>query len=221
MRPQYRFAELQLRAGADEGLMTTIIRDETRYVLHTYEWALVARASDKSIPRSAHLSIRSRLKPPLTGGSRVVLKGWFRGRGRWMPIPQTIARVEREGEDEFVQLELEFPRIVAGTRADFAVHGYMPPDGTRSSHQTPEVEISTGSRLEFGTGILEPARTQGPVEFSVEVCEAADCRPIFGETRDPEDPSAQGWRDHAIPLGEYAGKTVSFRFETSLMRTAP
>ncbi len=221
MRPQYRFAELQLRAGAYEGLMTMTIRDETRYVLHAYKWAPVAFALDKSIPHSAHLSSRLLLKPPLTGGSRVVLDGRVRGRGGWMPMPQTIARVEREGEDEFVQLELEFPRIVAGTRADFAVHGYLPPDGTRSSHQTPEVEISTGSRLEFGTGILEPARTQGPVKFSVEVCEAADCRPIFGETRDPEDPNAQGWRDHAIPLGEYAGKTVSFRFETSLIRTAP
>jgi arylsulfatase A-like enzyme len=200
------------------------ILDETRYVLREYPPGLVMGASGISVPRGGHLSLRRKLPDSLKGGSRVAMLPGVRDQGAsgsGIYLPLMVARVEKDARGEFVQLELDLPKRMAGSKVDLFVMGAVLSEEAQNRYQTPELKILPRSRLEFGVGILEVARAQGPVAFSVQICEAGDCAQIFSETLDPAEPMGRGWQDRVVSLAEYAGKQVSFRFETALLRTDP
>jgi hypothetical protein len=224
MEPRHRFVDLRLGAQESGRLPVATIRDETRYVLPGYPQGQVMAGFGLPVPADGHLSARRKLPKLLEGGSRVVMVSRARYQGNlapWISLPQVIQRIERTAQGEFVQLQLDLPSGAAGSKADIHVMGYVPPERPRNAYDTPGVEIPLDSRLEFGVGIIEAVRGQGPVAFSLQVCEAGDCAAIFSDTLDPSDPNDLGWQDHVVVLDEYAGRTLSFRFETSLLRPVP
>jgi arylsulfatase A-like enzyme len=86
-------------------------------------------------------------------------------------------------------------------------------EGTYRRIDCEPTAIPAGAQLEVGFGVLDTARDQGPVEFTLSACRGETCARLLSETVDPAQPEAATWRDRRIPLDSLARQEVAFRFE--------
>ncbi|MEE9608922.1 MAG: sulfatase [Myxococcota bacterium] len=219
LQPVQRLVDL-VSAKRVFGPPVAAIGDETRLVLRSYASGDLAGEVGARVPADRRLSLRLKLPRMFTGASRLVVVPLVRDAVRWITVPQQVVEVQQEASGEFVRVEFELPEAIAGDRVDVAIRGHALPEGGTSSIETPAVEVPARATLEFGAGILEPAQGQGPVEFSVQACADGDCAPVLAETLDPSQPAGRGWRNYSVSLAPWAGQVRSFRFETTLRRTA-
>ncbi len=213
MEPRHRLVDTDA-ADPRAPRPSATLRDERRLVLREVTTAPLL-STDVIVTLRATFSVRQALPHALAGNRRLVLSPRVRLRTGWQSLPGTIQRVERGALGEFVKIDLDLPKMAVGSTVRVAVDGYVPLPESRSLFETPVVDISSASRLEFGMGVLDPARDQGPVAFSVQACVEANCEVVFRETLDPGATADAGWQDRAVALDAYAGTTRSFRFETT------
>ena len=78
------------------------------------------------------------------------------------------------------------------------------------------VFVEKGSQLEFGVGIHETAWDRPGVTFEIGVQHQGSAETVFSQRIDPKNnPADRRWSDHAIDLGGFAGREVTFRFRTA------
>ena len=82
---------------------------------------------------------------------------------------------------------------------------------------TKPIAVPDDAVLTFSMGILDIARDQPPVRFTVRFCPAdRDCKEIFRE-----DFKSDGkWADRTVPLSDFAGKSGRFRFRVAVQGEA-
>ncbi|MBW2271806.1 MAG: sulfatase-like hydrolase/transferase [Deltaproteobacteria bacterium] len=214
MRPAHRFVDARLGlAGGASG--EAIIRDEQRMVLRAHASAPLLHESDVALPADG--SFRSQLELPdaLSGAERILVSPMIQIDQRWELLPPVLAAVS---EGRQVTLQLDLPEEAAGAKATVALQGHRPLFGPGERIATASIDVVAGARLDFGIGILELARSQGPVAFSVEACEEeAGCRELFRELLASEP---AGWHDRSLALDELAGRRVRFEFATEILSPA-
>jgi arylsulfatase A-like enzyme len=221
LAPRHRFVDLLHPSQPSAYLPVATLLDERRYVLQQHPATSLVSGLQRTVTLGAHVSLRPKLPRALAGSSRIVLSPHIRSRSGRESLPALVAGVQPAGGEAIVPVELDLPTSAVGSTVLLAIDAVVPPENTQSSLETPPVEIPAGSRLEFGIGILDAARDQGRVAFSVQACEDEDCREVFGETLDPRAPEGRAWHDHAVALDAYAGSSPSFRFETRLVAKRP
>ena len=215
------FVDEEAVAAAGGELPVETIGAETRYVFRGHPSAHVVALFGTQIPADERFERRVRLPESLGAPSRVVTDGRFQRRGRSHPIPWKVRAVEPDGQQLTLEVDLAFPPKSAGERVPVLVQATALPESDRSSYQTEAVRIPPAARLEFGYGVLELARDQGPVEFLLEVCSDGSCDELFRSTLDPLEPSEEGgpgWRDEAVSLSRWAGREASLRLSTTRLR---
>jgi arylsulfatase len=221
LAPRHRFVDLLHPSQPSAYLPVATLLDERRYVLRQHPTASLVSGLQRIVTLDSHVSLRPELPRALAGSSRIILSPQIRSRGGRESLPALVARVESAGGEATVPVELDLPRRAVGSTLTLTIHAVVPPEATQDSLETPRVEIPAGSKLEFGIGILDAARDQGRVAFSVQACENDACRELFGETLDPHAPAGRGWHDRTVALDAYAGRSPSFRFDTKLLTRHP
>ncbi|MEE8475885.1 MAG: sulfatase [Myxococcota bacterium] len=126
----------------------------------------------------------------------------------WAPI------VRRDGKRE---VDLAFLVSPPTPQVMLTVMAQQVPLGGRTFYRSPELRIPPGASLDFSFGILEEARDQGPVRFSIETCESSECSMVFEEILDPTDDPVPSWHARQISLANLAGHTRALAFETELI----
>ncbi|MBW2279985.1 MAG: sulfatase [Deltaproteobacteria bacterium] len=222
LEPEYRFVEPDLHAARDALPPVATIDDETRTTLYGHRVRTLV--SVRSVPvKDGIVTLRPRLRGVFRGAKRLLVQPLVYREHRWHVLTTTLVPVQRDSRgDEFVVVEF-WPtgaRRKKG-RVDVAVKAFVAPDAPDPDFETPPVQIAAGSVLEFSTGLLATGPAQSAVGFSIDICHSGECQTRFAQTLDPTDPDASGWHDHALPLAEYAGRTVSFVFRTRHLDAAP
>jgi arylsulfatase A-like enzyme len=190
------------------------ILDDTRFVLSAPPRGLVLRGKDVPIPAAGAVSFRPRLMPPLKSMRRIVVVPQLKVADEWSELPPALVETHRVQGGTEVQIDLPAPTEARGKTAGLDVTGYGVDPVALASLTTREVKIPERAVLEFSIGILEPAWSEGPVDFSLLSCESDSCEPLFAERIDPLEPEQQGgWRDRRLSLAQLEGATRFFLFE--------
>jgi len=211
IRPVQRLVDLLSPAGEPP---RATLRDETRSVLRGHAETELARGFKLRVSDDARLVFRAPLGGDFDGVERCVIAPAVRYGPRWQSLPAALADVSTGADGRFVDVDLRLPPASAGVEATFSLPATALPASDASRIETPVIEIPPGATLDFGMGILAPAARQGPVEFSLQVCDGEVCEQIFAEILDSKPPKGLGWVDRSISLAEYAGVSRVFRFET-------
>jgi arylsulfatase A-like enzyme len=211
MRARHRFVDDSPVAAARGKPATAVIQDETRHVLRGHPTGIALRPEMAGLTEG-RASVSAGLFGPLAEARRLVLEAtWSLGKG-WEPLPFQVVPVGREGGRAFFTAEVSVPSEEGWTY--LRIRGYVPPETDATLHEAAPVAVPHDARLEFAIGVLEPAWSQGAVEFSVQACVSGECEPIFTEAVDPGVTAQQRWLDRRVSLEPLAGELVSFRFET-------
>ncbi len=88
------------------------------------------------------------------------------------------------------------------------------PRERRAYFESPALHVPEAAWLEFAIGVLPDARSHGPAEFVVSLCEDDECAEIHAETLDPAAPDGDLWHERRVALSAFAGRSLRFRFET-------
>ena len=218
LAPVARLADLPRDGRAAPAPIATL-GDVTRTVLlgHAERWIVNARRV--AVPPDRRVVLRSTVPSPLYSARRLLLSPRFRNRERWRPLPRSVVHVEGAGGAAVTGIAIEMP-ATAAPEVDVTVHAVAVPEGREREYVTAPVAIPAHATLEFGVGVLEPAWPLGPVAFAIEVCEHEICEPLFETSLDPGRTEGRSWRDHALPLDEFAGSERSFRFRTRVQSRA-
>jgi arylsulfatase A-like enzyme len=193
---------------------TATILDDTRFVLSAPPRGLVLMRKHVPIPAGATVSFRPYLMDPLKSARRVVVMPQLKLADEWRDLPPVLVETHQiRGETE-AQIDLPVPTEARGKTSAVSITGYGVDPVALASLTTREVKIPERAALEFSIGILEPAWSEGPVDFSLLSCGSNSCDPLFAERIDPLDPEQRGgWRDRRLSLAQLEGATRSFLFE--------
>ncbi len=190
------------------GIPTATIDDDTRTVLAAHPRVML-HWPRLQLSEGGNVELALSLGDGFAGATRATAVPHVFDAGSWHGLPPLHLEIRPDGPTlaRFHAAESDLPRPV---RVALEVHRI--PEVGRTSHRTAELEIPSESFLDFGLGILEPARDQGAVRFQVSVCRADACTPVFDESVDPGGSEA-GWRDRRVSLASHSGRR-SIRFET-------
>jgi arylsulfatase A-like enzyme len=193
---------------------TATILDDTRFVLSAPPRGLVLMRKDVPIPATAAVSFRPHLTGPLKSARRIVVMPQLKVADEWRELPPLLVEAHRTQAGTAVQIDLTVPTEASGKTGSVSIQGYGVDPVALASLTTREVEIPEGAEFEFSIGILEPAWSEGPVDFSLLSCESNSCEALFTERIDPSEPERGGdWRDRRLSLARLGGATRSFLFE--------
>jgi hypothetical protein len=192
---------------------TATIADDTRPVLAMHP-ALAVLRRDIERPDGGVLTLDLPLDRTFPPGARLWIAPAVSAAGLWNDLSPFRA-VVRAGS---TPLRLELPPIDARAPLQIAIHAHRIPESRKTLYRTPEIAIPPGSRLQLALGVLDAARSQGPVRFTVGACEGDACAPVFDETVDPAAVDPDGWLDRWISLDGLSGRRT-LRFETEYLGT--
>jgi len=113
--------------------------------------------------------------------------------------------------------ELLLPENYPDKTIGLHIQGTVVPKDTALYHRTAPVLVPQKAYLDFVVGIEEAAWGQGPVEFRIRSCAAAECETIFQEVVDPGIPDERSWQARQVEVGALAEREVSFSFESRLV----
>ena len=191
------------------------IGSDTRLVLHMYPRVALASARPTACSRDGRGSAVFELGDRFPSAQYLVLSSYARTPTGTVGIPAARAPIVLRGGKREVALAFQVSPPIR--QVLLSVMAYRPPPGGTTSHRTPALRIPPGATLDFSIGILEEARDQGPVRFSIAECESSECAIVFEEILDPADDSVPAWHDRRISLVDLAGHTRALAFETELI----
>ncbi len=193
------------------------IRDDTRLVLAvpTKHWLHVQ--SGVEIPSDGILELSPGYSPVLPRAQSLLVVPRAKLDGEWRDLPDQVVAIARRGDDDVVEFKLDFGAARAGELADIHVDAVVLSWGAEQSYETGVVQIGPNDRLDTAFGILDEARDNGRVRFSIEWCGSKQCTEVFAETVDPADSAARGWIDRSIALDAYAGLAGRIVFKSALI----
>ncbi len=175
-----------------------------------FDWNLGAFASGMSrVFVVAHL--RPVSETSWTQAPPVVLS-LAEGRTQWRyPAKEPASPNQRRTHDEDPVSRM-LAGLPPGSRVSFFAWIYPAANEHETRIDLPPTRISAGARLETAIGVLDAARNEGPVRFSVERCEAERCEEVVRTQIDPAEHA--GWRDLRVDLSRFEGHELSFRLRT-------
>ena len=234
----YRLVEPELRNGArvepaelvtrDSATFATqtssaarlpraMIDDETRHVLATYERGLLAYRRAVEIGAGGRVTAALPAGGAFPGAEAVVVTSQLRpvGGDAWHEPPAALVPLASGPEGRVVRLDVaaEAGAAAPGAAAELNAVGFRAP-GATTRYETGSLALPAGARLELSFGVLAPSAAQGPVRFSLEVCEGERCSTALAEVLDPATPSGRVWNERALDLAAFGGTTRSLRFRT-------
>jgi arylsulfatase A-like enzyme len=109
---------------------------------------------------------------------------------------------------------LQAGQVYAGSELLLSTKVYPALAEKETSVEVPPLRLPRGARLEVSLGVMDAARDQGSVRFSVEACGSAGCTERFATILDPLSPEGAGWRDERIDLLDLGDQDVSLRLLT-------
>ena len=109
---------------------------------------------------------------------------------------------------------LQAGQAYAGSELLLSTKAYPALTEKETSVEVPPLRLPRGAWLELSLGVMDAAREQGSVRFSVETCSSAGCSEHFAATLDPLSPEGAGWRDERIDLVDLGDQEVSLRLLT-------
>jgi arylsulfatase A-like enzyme len=188
------------------------IRDESRYVLAAPQHGVVALRPEYVVGGDNTLRLNAVLPGHMAGARRIFVSPEVRRAKKWHQLSSRVLEVEIRSGEERVVFSERLPEGFAGQKVYVTVRGTAVDWGGTTSLKTAALRVPNGSRLDFATGILEPAWDQGAVRFSVAVCEADACETLYTSDVDPSDGESGTWNEVSVDLDAWAGKEVAFRF---------
>ncbi|MEE2703421.1 MAG: sulfatase [Myxococcota bacterium] len=217
MEPVRRFArDTGVEASADRSKSATL-GAETRTVLAGYHTAVLTQSGPGAIEPGQQLSFDVPVPPRLRGERQILTQVVIGDPTSSRELRSRLVPVKSGPAGETIQLEFQVPKRPKSARLRYFAAGTAVPETAQRTHRTGAIEIASGSRLEFGLGLLSAA-AQGPVQFQVSACEADVCTLLFDETVEGTEKNPVSWQDRDVPLSEYAGRDISLEFTTTLLR---
>ncbi|MEB2284459.1 MAG: sulfatase [Myxococcales bacterium] len=195
------------------------IDDETRLVLAAPAHEVLIYAPWFEIAASGAYRDTVGAGDLLAGAARLWLQPQVQVGSEWLRLPGRIVDVDRQDGKPRVTVDLRFPEELAGRTVALVVEATAVDWGPRISLRSAPLLIPRKAELELATGVFEPAWNQGPVRFVVEACADSVCEPLYETRMDPAQASERGWRDAAVSLDRYAGRTVALVFRSELSPT--
>ena len=190
---------------------TATIGNDTRSVMATYP---IAWGGLQELHFDAVGSVRTVLSLgafAAAGGRVAVVSHAKLGNSlSWEELPATIVPVSGAHAEVLLQAGMAY----AGSELVLSTQVYPALADKDTSVEVPPLRLPRGARLELSLGVMDAAREQGSVRFSVEACSSAGCSERFAATLDPLTPEAAGWRDERIDLLDLGDQEVSLRFLT-------
>lgn len=199
--PLQRFVDQTTLARRTKRPARASIRDDSRYVLRAYRSGV---AFNRTVgPNRDGVFVHEFPKKYRPRTAILPMYATKAGQGFTMLPPQII-----DGVDTTVRLEgLPRRRISLQLRSA----GLVP---QRIVDKTAVVNVPKNASLGFSIGILDIARHQGPVRFTVDFChDAKNCEELFRKDLAP----GLSWSDQHVPLPNLAGKKGRFRFTTLVL----
>jgi arylsulfatase A-like enzyme len=203
--------------SAEPDRPTATLRDDTRPVLAAPMRLKVRYLADLALPEDrklpappGHVMYLPRehdwVLAPLVRDSR-------QRKGASLHLPGLLVRSRSGVPGAARGLVIPVPEELSAPKVDLFLRTLSVPRGGLTRYDSGPLPIPERARLEFALGILEPAREQSPVEFSVLACEAERCDSIFEERIDPRTTAEEGWQDRSVDLDPQVGRKLSLRFE--------
>ncbi len=213
-----REPSLRLRPAGEAATPTGVppraeIGGESREVLVAPASRRVMVRRSVVVPRAGEFGLEVELGAGFAGARRVVFSGRARGPRGWEALAPVVAAVRGTPSRPRAAFVHALAPFAIGARVEVFIDAWRLPDRV-SRHRTEVIAVPDAAELEFATGVLAPAASQGPVRFSVSACRQDACRTLFSEAVD----AALGWRDWRIDLGALAGETRAFVFEAEPTR---
>lgn len=190
------------------------IRDESRYVLAAPQQGVLVLRPEYVVGDDNELRLNAILPERMAGARRFFVTPEVRRAKKWHRLTPRVVDVELGAGDEKLVFSERFSKDFTGDKVYVSVTGTAVDWGSSTSLQTEALRVPEGSTLDFATGILEPAWDQGPVRFSVAVCEADVCETLYTSDADPSDGEGGAWSEASVDLDAWAGKDVAFRFSS-------
>jgi arylsulfatase A-like enzyme len=214
LSPSHRF-ELRDSAPASRERTLEKIGHELRPVVSGYPAAQISTKPDSSQKRI----LRAPLPGSFHGTERAIAIVRYSEAGRDIDLPPQVIPVRRDPSDTpLAILELR-PRLQNGLPVEIVDLKGIP--ATHSfEHVTDLATVPEHARLEFGFGILDIARDQGAVEFTLQVCDQESCKERFRETLQlpsNDAPMTRGWQDRQISMANDAGRKIHLRLSARLL----
>jgi arylsulfatase A-like enzyme len=128
----------------------------------------------------------------------------------WEELPATVVPVSGSQAEVLLQAGPAY----AGSELLLSTKVYPALAEKATSIEVPPLRLPRGAQLELSLGVMDAAREQGPVRFSVEACSTAGCSERFAATLDPLSPEGAGWKDERIDLLDLGDQEVSLRLLT-------
>jgi arylsulfatase A-like enzyme len=191
------------------------IGDEGRPVLRAFPEVWLGRTvaelvagSDRAaawlpLPASLRDATRLRVRPEV---ARPDGKGWTAQPARLLEVGI------REGVPA-LRVEVALPEGAARREVWVRAYGRVPPRETSERIASAPCEVPPHATLEWGIGLLPESTLDGEARFSVAACRGDDCAPLSEATLAAGGVAA--WHDQQVSLAAFAGRRVSFRFESS------
>ena len=198
------------------------LRDDTRPVLRAphRQTLLWPKVFDEE-PGNRLLRRRQAVPPGLREARSLVVVPSVKVGATWHEPRPRLKPIQRQGPHPVVTIGLPIPPNPEGRRVSVSAEAYGVGIVDLSEHETPEIEVPEGARLDFAVGVVEPDWGFDAVEFAVEACEAG-CKTIFRERYEPSGSAAGHWQDHRVSLAGFSGRTLRLRFRaTRLAEEAP
>lgn len=220
LEPHYRFVEPSLRAERSSLPPVSTLDNETRPTLIGHRARTLMSAHRVRVPPTGLVVMQPHVPRALRGAKRLLVQPRVYRDHRWQALPRVLVPVKtRQDGTEYVEVGFVLMRV--GKKVEVSLKALVVPEAHDPVHETPPVEIARGSTLEFGIGLLTAGAEQSAVDFSIEACEALECAPLFEHTLVGAKPGGVGWEDYQLPLDEYAGREIAFRFRAQHQRADP
>jgi len=195
------------------------IDDDSRMVLGAPPSFRIYRSSGFEPAAGGRVALAVPVPPALRGKPRVVVEVFARAGDRpegYRLVHAALVPVEQRDGGHFVRLDWSaHPELLRGEEGiAFYVEGRPPPASDGDRVELPPLTVPPGASLGFAIGILESAWGEGPVEFSVQACDAHGCAAIFSEVVDPAREAKGRWRERSVSLADREGSQLALRFES-------
>jgi arylsulfatase A-like enzyme len=194
-------------------LVTATIQADTRPVLAT---PIVRHIRQLAAPAPGNQGIAFDLDQAFGDAPRVVVVGSARLDRVWTPVPARLRDVVPHHGQRVVIVSSPVVEEVAATGGRISLRAMEPP-GARTTYRTRATRVLERATLTFAIGLIETGASASPVRFSLSSCRGDVCAPLYHEVLDPTDP---GWHERRVSLGELAGETREFSFETERLDDA-
>ncbi len=203
------------REGGASVLPTATIGHDTRYVLAAHPHQVIANRAGLRVDEDGVAVFRKSMDAFFPGAENLLINSrlFAIGEKDWQTRPPVLRSLEEGEGEQTLDLELTLNDVPPSSIIHVWIDAYQTPPAGGTRYVTSSRPIPAGSRLEFAFGIMEAARLQGPVRFTISACGRNDCELFFSEVLDPTETERSPWQERNVSLSADWGKTRSLKFE--------